>query len=298
MLPIMLKAGNSWREAEIYRSAAHRAGCQPGLQHTREASWGRERGGYIKTLLAQPIKSSRMLIADCRFINETLHHPPEMKRSREEEEYGDNIFTVESGSHYIKKKKKKLKSQQTKHKKPEPKPTIFIRVDRLLLYEDPLKILLQGKLVKYSVAITMLNWKTFTIKSSKSSIEYFWSCKRLENVPNVMFDRFPLFSCVRVFIFTYISENQNPRIHRSNKILFEIISYYSDCNFHCPKPATMTGWTRFVIWPDNMIIWRLRWSSWKALIVWRQPILNEAVQKDVQITWAFHLEVEFIPAGH
>lgn len=122
-------------------------------------------------------------------------------------------------------KKKKLKSQQT-NKKPEPKPTIFTRVDRLLLYKDPLKILLQGKLVKYSVAITMLNWKTFTIKSSKSSIEYFWSCKRLENVPNAMSDRFPLFSCVRVFIFTYLSENQNLRIHRSNKILFEIISYY------------------------------------------------------------------------
>lgn len=56
--------------------------------------------------------------------------------------------------------------------------------------------------------------------------------------------------CMCVFIFTYISENQNLRIHRSNKILFEIISYYSDYNFHCPKPTTMTGWMRFVIWPE------------------------------------------------
>lgn len=123
----------------------------PGRLPTSTPALGKPAGGgrggdYIKTLLAQPIKSSRMLIADCRFINEILHHPPETKRSRGEKEYGDNAFVVECGSHYI--KKKKLKSQQT-NKKPEPKPTIFTRVDRLLLYKDPLKILLQGKLVKY-----------------------------------------------------------------------------------------------------------------------------------------------------
>lgn len=63
-----------------------------------------------------------------------------------------------------------------------------------------------------------------------------------------------LFICACFYISeTYISENQNLRIHSSNKTLVEIISYYSDCTFHCPKPATTTGWMTFVIWPkDNM----------------------------------------------
>jgi len=55
MLPIMLKAGNSWREAEIYRRAARRAACQQGLRQQRgrhgqaakKASWGRETGGTV-----------------------------------------------------------------------------------------------------------------------------------------------------------------------------------------------------------------------------------------------------------
>lgn len=77
-------------------------------------------------------------------------------------------------------KKNKFKRPTNQTKKPESKPTIFTRIERLLLYKDPLKILLQGKWVKYSVTITMLDWKTSTIKSST---EYFWNCKRLENIP-------------------------------------------------------------------------------------------------------------------
>lgn len=58
--------------------------------------------------------------------------------------------------------------------------------------------------------------------------------------------------CVCFYIYIHFRKPK-PQIHRSNKILFEIISYYSDSNFHCSKPATMTGWMRFVIWPeDNM----------------------------------------------
>jgi len=43
-----------------------------------------------------------MLITDCFFVNKALHHPPEMKSSREakeKEEYSDNFFAVECGTH-------------------------------------------------------------------------------------------------------------------------------------------------------------------------------------------------------
>jgi len=97
-----------------------------------------------------------------------------------------------------------LNLKKIKIKKHYPKPTVFTRKERLLLYKDPLKILLQGKQVKYSTAIIVLNRRTFTIKSS---LEYSWSCKRLQNAPP---GKHSLSFYVRVFI--YISANQNLRI--------------------------------------------------------------------------------------
>lgn len=56
-----------------------------------------------------------------------------------------------------------------------------------------------------------------------------------------------------VCLYIYISENQNLGIHSHKKTLFEIISYYSDCNFLCSEPAMMTGWMRFLIWPEDNV---------------------------------------------
>lgn len=56
-----------------------------------------------------------------------------------------------------------------------------------------------------------------------------------------------------VCFYIYISQNQNLRVHSHKKAVFEIISYYSDCNFLCSEPAIMTGWTRFLIWPEDNV---------------------------------------------
>lgn len=97
-----------WRQAtpgERLKSTgallAGQAASKGSSTHGKPAGGG-SGGDYIKTLLAQGIKSSQMLITDCFFINKTLHHPPEMKRSRdvrEKEEYSDNVFAGECGSH-------------------------------------------------------------------------------------------------------------------------------------------------------------------------------------------------------
>lgn len=59
--------------------------------------------------------------------------------------------------------------------------------------------------------------------------------------------------CMCVYIHIYISENGNLRIHSHKKTLFEIISYYPDCNFLCSEPAMVTGWTKFLIWPEDTV---------------------------------------------